>query len=354
MQDRYDVAVIGGRTIGANVARQFAETGYDVLLVERNRTVGEPLACSGHFSEDLWDHVPDAARDLVQNRIRGARFHSGRSTYRYHKDETVSWALDRKGLDQLMFDTTAAAGVDAYTGHALRDWEQTETGTRLCIAAGNTEHTVKADMVAGCDGASSTVRNLAGLPQPRKLLVGMMAFTGEADGQDFVDVHLDVPGFFAWRIPRGHDVEYGVAVDRERDVEQYFEEYMAEQAPTVPEQRHAATIPMHPPDTVTRDGVFLVGDAAGQTKPFTGGGIVYGLRAGTIAAETIDPHEPGSVDAYESAWRDALGRDIWLGELVRKAYDLPSVVKHPLMRLFEGDISGLHMDRPTSLFTRNG
>ncbi len=354
MQDRYDLAVVGGRTIGSNVAARFAAQGHDVLLLERNETVGDPLACSGHFSRDLWDHVPDDAKELVQNRIRGARFHTGGQTYRYHKEKTVSWAVDRQGLDQRMFRHAKDAGADAYTRHALRDWEETGDRKRLTVETPSGTETVAARMVAGCDGAASTVRRLAGLPDPRKMLVGMMAFTDEPDGQAFVDVSLDVPGFFGWRIPRGDSVEYGVAVDRRRgDVEDVFEQFMDEHAPTVPGQRHAATIPMHPPERVSRDGVFLVGDAAAQTKPFTGGGIVYGLRAGNIAAETVDPAAPGSVDAYEEAWRDALGTDIWLGELIRKGYNLPSVVQRPFMRLFEGDISGIHMDRPTTLLFRD-
>lgn len=350
--DSYDVAVIGGRTIGANVARKFAEEGYDVALLERNATVGVPLACSGHFSRDLWDYVPDDCTELIQNEIRGARFHTGGRTYRYHKDHTVSWATDRTGLDQRMFRHAQDGGVDAVTGHALRDWEETGDGLRLAIDGPAGTVSLEAGIVAGCDGASSTVRRLAGLPQPRKLLVGMMGFTDEQDADDFVDVHLDVPGFFGWRIPRGEDVEYGVAVETHRDVKQQFEAFMEEHAPAVPDDRHAATIPMHPPETVTSDRAFLVGDAAGQTKPFTGGGIVYGLRCGIIAADTIDPADPATMQDYEQRWRDALGNDIRLGELVRKAYNLPSTVQRPLMKLFEGDISGIHMDKPTTLLSR--
>lgn len=349
--ERYDVAVVGGRTIGANSAARFADRGFDVLLLERNETVGSPLACSGHFSRDIWEYVPDAARDLVQNEIRGARFHAGSGTYRFFKDRTVSWAVDRQALDRMMFEHAAEAGADARTGHALRDWEETEEGRELVVESGGDAERVEASLVVGADGAASTVRRLADLPDPRRMMVGMMAFTDEPDADDFVDVHLEVPGFFGWRIPRGGSVEYGVAVERSREVQDHFERFMERYAPEVPEQRHAATIPMLPPDRVTGERSLLVGDAAGQTKPFTGGGVVYGLRAGTIAAETVDPRDP-DLDAYEDEWRDALSTEIRLGEWLRKAYSLPTVLQRPALRLLSGDISGIHMDRPSTLIFR--
>jgi len=59
---------------GARFARRAAEKGYDVLALEKG-TVGEPLACSGHVSTDIWEFVPEEARErLFENRIYGANF----------------------------------------------------------------------------------------------------------------------------------------------------------------------------------------------------------------------------------------------------------------------------------------
>jgi flavin-dependent dehydrogenase len=101
---------------------------------------------------------------------------------------------------------------------------------------------------------------------------------------------------------------------------------------------------------VTADRVFLIGDAAAQTKPFTGGGIRYGMIAADRAAATIDPHEPDTLDAYERAWRDELGQEITLGRWIRRAYGLPRPVRAAGLRALSGRI-GVHMDRPSSLFS---
>jgi flavin-dependent dehydrogenase len=116
------------------------------------------------------------------------------------------------------------------------------------------------------------------------------------------------------------------------------------------EHRCSGAIPIGPPSTVTTRRGFLLGDAAGQTKPFTGGGILYGLRSADHAARVVDPDAPGSLEDYESAWRRDLGWEIRLGKLVRWGYDWPRSLQRLGLRLFEGEI-GVHMDEPTSLFS---
>jgi flavin-dependent dehydrogenase len=96
---------------------------------------------------------------------------------------------------------------------------------------------------------------------------------------------------------------------------------------------------------------FLVGDAAAQTKPFTGGGILYGMRAADIAAREIDPEQPATLDDYETAWREELAGDQRLGKLIRAGYSMPKPVQKAGMKAFSGEI-GVHMDRPTSLFSK--
>jgi len=206
-------------------------------------------------------------------------------------------------------------------------------------------------MVAGCDGPRSRVRDEAGLPEPDELLHGVLGFDDEPDHDEFVDVHLTVPRFFAWRIPRGDaGVEYGLATPPGEDVREQFEAFTAAYGVET-DRRCSGLIPIGPPERVTSGRVFLVGDAAGQNKPFTGGGILYGMTAADCAAAEIDPGDPATLSAYERAWRDELGRDISLGQLVRAGYSAPERLQQVGMALFEGEI-GVHMDRPTSLLSR--
>jgi len=350
----HDVAVVGAGPAGSRYARRAAERGQSVVCFESGE-IGEPLACSGHVSLDVWDFVPETAReDLFQNAIRGARFHVGgpdSRAYPFYRDEPVSNAIDRVGLDRTLADAARDAGAAVHEHHTVTDVTEHEDRVDLEVKGPDGTETVSARLVAGCDGPRSRVRDAVGLPDPDELLHGVLGFDPEADDQDFVDVHLTVPRFFAWRIPRGEaGVEYGLAARPGADVGERFEALVEAYGASV-DRRCSGAIPIGPPNSVTSDRAFLVGDAAGQTKPFTGGGIRYGMTAADCAARTVDPADPSTLDDYEAAWRDELGREIRLGALVRRAYSLPEPVQRLGLRAFAGEI-GVHMDRPSSLFSR--
>jgi geranylgeranyl reductase family protein len=350
----HDFVVVGAGPAGSRFARRAAGEGYDVVVFEQGE-VGTPLACSGHVSTDIWSFTPAGAREeLLQNEITGARFHAGgpeSDAYRFYKDEAVSNVIDRVGLDRTLAAAAREAGADVREGHTVLDLTERRDHVTVEVRGPDGTDTHRGRMVAGCDGPRSRVREAVGLPDPEELLHGVLGFTGEPDHQDFVDVHLTVPRFFAWRIPRGEaGVEYGLATPPGDDVTAAFESF-TDGYGVETDRRCSGLIPIGLPDTVTSGRVFLIGDAAGHNKPFTGGGILYGMTAADCAAATIDPADPSTLDAYERAWRAELERDITLGHVVRRGYELPEVVQEAGMALFEGEI-GVHMDRPTSLFSR--
>ncbi|WP_460560078.1 geranylgeranyl reductase family protein [Halorubrum pallidum] len=350
----YDFVVVGAGPPGSRFARRAAAAGRDVLLLEKG-TVGEPLACSGHVSDDIWAFVPDDARErLLQNRVYGARFHvggPGSDAYPFYKRDPVSNVIDRVGLDRTLADAARGAGADVREGHAVVSVEERadRVAVEASVADGGTER-FEARMIAGCDGPTSRVRRSLGLPEPDELLHGVLAFDDEPDDGDLVDVHLTAPTFFAWRIPRGDaGVEYGLAAPPGEDVSTRFDD-LTDAYGVRTDRFCSGAIPIGPPERVTADRAFLIGDAAAQTKPFTGGGILYGMTAADVAAEAIDPTDPDTLADYEAGWRDALGTEIRLGSTIRSCYSLPEPIQRAGLWALSGEI-GVHMDRPSSVFS---
>jgi geranylgeranyl reductase family protein len=350
----HDFAVVGAGPAGSRFGRRAAERGHDVLVFEQGE-IGEPLACSGHVSLDVWEYVPGDAREtLFQNAIRGARFHlggPGSDGHRFYREAPISNAVDRVELDRVLAGAAANAGADVRDHHTVTEVTPRRDRVELTVSGPDGLETHEARLVVGADGPRSRVRSELDVPDPDEFLHGVLGFDPEPDHEDFVDVHLTVPGFFAWRIPRGEGgVEYGLAVEPGDDAPARFDEFLDASGVTV-EHRCSGAIPIGPPPrTIGRRG-FLLGDAAGQTKPFTGGGILYGMRAADHAARTVDPTDPATLGDYERAWREDLRTEIRLGHLVRAGYSFPRPVQAFGMRLFSGEI-GVHMDEPTSLFSR--
>ncbi|WP_254823565.1 geranylgeranyl reductase family protein [Haloglomus halophilum] len=350
----HDFVVVGCGPAGARFARSAAERGRDVLVLEQGE-VGKPLACSGHVSLDIWDYVPDGAREeLFQNAIRGARFHLGgadSTAYEFYRGGPISNAIDRVGLDRTLAEAAAEAGADVRDHHTVTAVDERQGGVTVTARGPDGTERHEARMVVGADGPRSRVRDECGLPEPDEFLHGVLGFDEDPDAQDFVDVHLTVPRFFAWRIPRGDaGVEYGLAVSPGEDERARFETLCEDYGVTL-DRRCSGLIPVGPPRRVTGRRSLLVGDAAAQTKPFTGGGILYGMRAADHAAREVDPDAPGTLGDYERAWRDELRTEQRLGHLVRGGYSVPEPIQRAGLRAFSGEI-GVHMDEPSTLFSR--
>ena len=350
----YDFVVVGVGPAGARFARRAAGAGYDVLALEKGE-VGTPLACSGHVSTDIWGYVPEGARErLFQNRVYGADFHVGGAdsdANRFYKHEEVSNVIDRVELDRTLADAARDAGADVREGHTVTDVRERPGVVDVTASVSGTEETFEARMVAGADGPVSRVRDQLGLPGPDELLHGVLAFDDDPDHSDHVSVHLTVPRFFAWRIPRGDaGVEYGLAAPPGHEVRDLFDR-LTDAYDVETDHFCSGAIPIGPPDATVSTRGFLLGDAAGQTKPFTGGGILYGMRAADVAADVIDPADPTTLERYEAGWRDDLSREIELGRWIRRAYSLPDPVQRLGLRAFSGEI-GVHMDEPSTLLSR--
>jgi len=86
-------------------------------------------------------------------------------------------------------------------------------------------------------------------------------------------------------------------------------------------------IPLKPLPRTYGERLLVIGDAAGQVKPTSGGGIYYGLLGADIAARTL--HQAladGDLSArrlaqYQRGWRKRLGRELKTGYWARKLFE---------------------------------
>jgi digeranylgeranylglycerophospholipid reductase len=78
-------------------------------------------------------------------------------------------------------------------------------------------------------------------------------------------------------------------------------------------------IPIGPPERTFGDGVLLVGDAAGQAKPTSAGGVYTGAFAakiaGKVAADAALERDNSAqrLSKYDLLWRKGLGKELDIG-----------------------------------------
>jgi geranylgeranyl reductase family protein len=330
-----DVAVVGAGPAGSRTARQLARYGLRVLLIEEHREVGIPSHCSGLISPRTWEMGEVEDQELVCNRLRGAilQVEDGTSLA-LGSQEVRALAIDRVAWDRALAHQAYEAGAEPVRARFLAA-EPIRGGLRLHLQRDS--HPMRADvrLLVGADGVHSRVARSLGLPRPREkvLALGVEARI-HLPREDYVYVFVGprlAPGWFAWAIPSGPGLArlgIGCLAGQGTPMELYraFKEGpLAPFGPVREVRFYGGAIPLTPVPRTYGHHVLLVGDAAGQVKPFSGGGLYPGLMAASLCAEAAwsafqrDDLSASSLAQYEREWRRRLGRELARSWHLRRA-----------------------------------
>lgn len=320
---RTDVLVVGASVIGGVAAKELAQKGIQTTLLSEKAHVGKGGKCTSIISAAGLEKTGIGFREAVVHEIFGANVRCGKARLKVRTKKPVAHVLNRFTLDALSVQQAQDAGARLVVDARFSSWHEKTAETK----AGK----IRADVLVGADGVGSTVAHACGFPKLSNLVV---AWEGEFEGAalsdpDVVDVFLDYPGLFAWAVPAGlQTVRIGLAVRPPHDLAFYKRRLLLD--PVVAGMRSGASlarefyhaIPLSYRRKTQLGDVCLVGDAAGQTKATTGGGIVFGsLCAGELAASVKD-HLVGTPLGYEARWRQKYASVLDAHRLIRRTLDV--------------------------------
>ena len=254
------VAIIGAGIIGLYLGWKLSEKGEQVTIFEKKGIIGKE-ACSGLFSERILEFIPESRR-LIQNEINSCLIHFPRKSINVKFSKTF-FVMSHANLDMLTADLAQNAGAQIIKNCPIH--------SHIAVFG-------EFDRVIGCDGANSVVRKSLGLKEPSYRL-GILGFIAERNIADYVEIWPVKKGFI-WKIPRGEKIEYG-RIAGVAGARKLFEEFLREKNIKVDNMKST----MIPQGLIIpkNSAVTLCGDAVGLTKPWSGGGVIWGL----IAAEML-------------------------------------------------------------------
>jgi len=327
LKSTFDVIVIGGGPSGSTAARVAAESGARVLLVEEGGFEKKGVQCSGLISLRTFKES-GASRGCILREIRGAFMHTpdGRCLS-IDGGEVKAVVIDRTKFDEGLLKKAQDSGVEVKLG-----WKAVGIdGNRIKLWKDGEESEEGAKVFIGADGPQSRVAKWVGLPGSKKLLSALQAILPyRPPREDFVEVYLgrDVaPNFFAWAVPASEGIaRVGLASDSAGSLRQFFARLL-EKRFSSGEGKNACEIveigggmiPIGVPEKTVSDNVMLVGDAAGQVKPTSGGGIYTGMVCAKIAGEVAalcamrGDTSAKALGEYERRWRSILEKELFFG-----------------------------------------
>ena len=318
----FDVVVVGGGPAGASAAKAAADCGVRVALIEEHTKVGQPIQCTGLLSLHGIEQT-QTRQDVRLRPIRGVYVYAPngvRVALGNHKLQ--AYVIDRDRLDQQLIDEAKSSGVHVFTGLKATAWHQ-ETLSGVDPAT-RREFRFRTKLLIGADGAHSRVAQWTKLPRPLKRVYGTQVLVPHRPArEDFVEVFLGrkiAPNFFAWAVPAGQNTaRIGLASDVMQDAKTNLGRLLETRYSTDILSIQGGTIPFGLPSKTVADGVMLVGDAAGQAKPTSGGGIytgsLCGQIAGEVAAKAVKQGDVSTkiLNEYELRWRAKLERELQFG-----------------------------------------
>lgn len=336
-----DVLVVGGGPAGLQTARRLAEEGVSVLVLEEHSVIGEPVDCCGVIGIDSFSQL-GLPQDPVLGQLSVLRFVSpGGCQLMYRDGGPLAYVTDRGRFDQTLAALATAAGVRLETGVKVVDLRVSTDGVEAKVRRngaigcreGSPAEIMRARAAVIAVGPQYNVQRFFGMGRPHRLL---RAAHAEVRGNGYREptVYFGAgEGKFAWVLPttrgREHFLRVGAAggeAPRE-DLSELMEELRADHfEEDCPEVRQWV-IPMSPIRRTYADRLVAVGDAAGQVKPTSGGGIYYGMLSGEAAAEVLvegvrrDDLGAGFLSRYERAWRGRVGPEIRAGRLFRRIFE---------------------------------
>ncbi len=329
IKDRYDVVVIGAGPAGSVAARFAAENGASVLMLERDREAGIPVRCAEGVSHAGIEPFIEIDQRWIAAKIDIAKLHSPNGETAVMYNNGTGYVLERRIFDTALCNLAVEKGADFLTKADALDlvWEDGKIAGVKYKYLGEIK-TVKCDIVLGADGVESRVGRWAGIKTNLSLEDIDTCVQYTISGVEIDETACEFffgnevcPGGYIWIFPKAPNtanVGIGIAgnLAAKKGPKVYLDEFMAKR---FPDARINYTVYGGVPTAATlkqivKDNLMLVGDAAHQVNPITGGGIVQAMIAariaGEVAAEAVKTKQFSEkfLKKYPKEWDQKLGK----------------------------------------------
>jgi len=331
LKNSYDIIVVGGGPAGCMAAFAAAKENVSVLLLEKDRDIGSPVRCAEAVGKDGLENVLDEPINpqWIAATIKKFQFVAPDGSVIYPQVSMTGYVLHRKLFDFDLAALAAKSGAKIVTKAYVNDLifnDNRLSGVRVQI--NGEDQAIGAKIIIGADGVESRVARWAGINTTVHMkdmeTCAQMTLSNLSIANDtcvFYFSQKRFPGGYAWVFPKGNhtaNVGLGISGDKARSdsalsrLESFVHVHFKNSSilnRTVGGVPCANRLP-----SLSSDGILLVGDAALQANPVSGGGIATGMTAGKIAgyvaanAIKSDDISANFLRRYEKEWDSACGK----------------------------------------------
>lgn len=322
-----DILVVGAGPAGSSAASEAAKYGAKVILIEKKRIIGEPVQCAEFIPKLILSEV-EISHDSIVQEIGGMRTYLPSGDC--EESSSPGYMLNRSTFDKELAMKATDNGVDVHINTLCSSMNE----KKIFINKKGRKVGVIAKVIIGADGPKSTVGKWINSVN-RDFIIGMQCSVPLVSSLDFTEVYFDQDFFggYGWLFPKGKSANVGVGIRYSSDCNinkslngllTIFVKLLEKKGKVKnsPFFTTSGLIPVGGPLNTVKDNVILVGDAAGQTHPVTGGGIpqavICGKIAGRIATHAVQKEKIELLAGYENEWKNVFGKELERAKIKRR------------------------------------
>jgi digeranylgeranylglycerophospholipid reductase len=335
----YDVVVVGGRVSGSIASMYASKNGANVLMIEKHQEIGTPVQCAGGVSDSFFEKIDiKPSSEYTLARVCGATIYSPDGNSVSSKNKILKGrVLERKNFDKNLAIQSANAGTEIMLKTTVKGLIR-ENGQVTGVVAKHLGKTIEipTKIVIAADGIESNIAQSYGLESrfnPKDICscaqFEMVGLDVDPEMMKFYFGQEIAPGGYAWIFPKGDDrANVGLGIRSSQGTAYNYLQKFAEKLGGKKVEFNVGAVPVGGPIPKTYgNGLIVVGDAAGQVDPVTGGGIHVSAEcakiAGIVAAEAIqkEDYSEKSLKNYEKVWKKQVGKNLEKSLRFRKIFD---------------------------------
>jgi len=328
----YDAIIVGAGPAGSYIAYELASSGHDVAVFEEKSASGLNTCCTGIISTECFQSL-DTGTDVILTEVNSAKFFSpSGGCLRVQTENVQAYVVNRLLLDKALASKAQSQGAQYFFSTPVIDIIPGKNSIQAETSCSGANKIFSARAVILANGFRPKLPRKLGLGKIKSFLTGAQAEI-EAKNVDELEVYFGqgiAPGAFAWLVPTSKNKAYAglLATSRAKlHLQKFLNNPICQGRITSREMEiEQKAIPVGTLARSYGDRVLVIGDAAGQVKPTTGGGIYFGHLGARIAAEVLhealssDNLTAGQLSRYQKQWKSKMGKELSRGYWARWAY----------------------------------